>query len=215
MGWTGSNLQLTRRIVCEGLYSRNGNANTTWIGVWRPSTRDGAISPLAPSMLIPSLPTLPKIITPSGRKPPKKKVEEDELGCKIKLPLYHQCMTSAALPLAVDHTFTGSYAKTFCPSDPHETLLCTCESVLQSPTHIITSCPLHYHHRVNTGIHSINSTLSLWVLFSTCNGTPKLLSFLQANCTAFHPLDPSANTLASEGTSEGVGWCVPGMFSLF
>ena len=43
--------------------------------------------------------------------------------------------------------------------------------------------------RVNTSIHSFNSTLSLCSLFSTQEGTPKLLSFLQASRAAFHPLE--------------------------
>ena len=55
---------------------------------------------------------------PLWKEATKTKVEEEELGHKIKLPLYHQCMTSAALQLAVNHTFMGFYAKRFCPSDP-------------------------------------------------------------------------------------------------
>ena len=82
---------------------------------------------------------------PLWKEASKTKVEEDKVGCKVTLPLYHQCTTSAAFQLAVDHTFMGTYAKRFCPSDPPKSLLCTCGSVLQSPSHIITACPLHYH----------------------------------------------------------------------
>ena len=134
----------------------------------------------------------------------KTKVEEDNLGRKVTLPLYHRRTTSAAFQLAVDHAFMGTYAKRFRPLDPPETLLCTCGSVLRSPSHIITACPLHYQDRVNAGIHSFNSTLPLRSLFSTQEGVPKLLSFLQASRAAFCPLDPGPINLANKGTPEGV-----------
>ena len=142
---------------------------------------------------------------PLWKEASKTKVEEDELGRKVKLPLYHRRMTSAAFHLAIDHAFTGTYAKRFRLSDPPESLLCTCGTVLRSPSHIITTCPLHYQHRVNAGIHSFNGTLTLRNLFSTREGTPKLLSFLEASCAAFCPLDSGAITLTSKGTPEGIG----------
>ena len=142
---------------------------------------------------------------PLWKEASKTKVEEDKLGRKVKLPLYHRRTTSAAFQLAVDHAFTGMDAKRFRPSDPPETLLCTCGNVLRSPSHIITACPLHYQDRVNAGIHSINGTLPLRTLFSTLKGAPKLLSFLQSSCAAFRPLEPGPNNLANEGTSEGIG----------
>ena len=142
---------------------------------------------------------------PLWKEASKTKVEEDKHGRKVTLPLYHRHTTSAAFQLAVNHTFTGMYAKRFHPSDPPESLLCTCGSVLRSPSHIITACPLHYQDRVNASIHSINSTLPLCTLFSTREGTPKLLSFLQSSRAAFCPLDLGLNNLANEGTPEGIG----------
>ena len=67
---------------------------------------------------------------PLWKEASKTKVEEDELGHKVTLPLYHRHTTSAALQLAIDHAFTGTYARCFRPSDPPESLLCTCGSVL-------------------------------------------------------------------------------------
>ena len=142
---------------------------------------------------------------PLWKEASKTKIEEDELGRKVTLPLYHRRTTSAAFQLAVDHAFTGSYAKRFRPSDPPESLLCTCGNVLRSPSHIITACSLHYQDRVNAGIHSFNGTLPLRSLFSTREGVPKLLSFLQTSRAAFRPLDPGSINLASESTPEGVG----------
>ena len=85
---------------------------------------------------------------PLWKEASKTKVEEDKLGRKITLPLYHRRTTSATFQLAVDHAFTSTYAKCFCPSDPPESLLCMCGNVLRSPSHIITTCPLHYQDRV-------------------------------------------------------------------
>ena len=142
---------------------------------------------------------------PLWREASKTKVEEDDLGRKVELPLYHRRTTSAAFQLAVDHAFTGTYAKRFRPSDPPESLLCTCGNVLRSPSYIITACPLHYQYRVNASIHSFNGTLPLRVLFSTREGTPKLLSFLQSSRAAFRPLDPGPINRVNESTPEGVG----------
>ena len=142
---------------------------------------------------------------PLWKEASKAKVEEDKLGRKVTLPLYHQCTTLAAFQLAIDHAFTGTYTKRFRPLDPPESLLCMCGSVLRSPSHIITTCPHHYQDRVNTGIHSFNGALPLCSLFSTREGVPKLLSFLQASRAAFCPLELGPNNLASEGTPEGIG----------
>jgi hypothetical protein len=67
-------------------------------------------------------------------------VEKDEHGHKTRCPLYSQHTTSAAVQLAVDHTFTGSYAKRFRPTDPPETLACPCGVSLRTPTHLIRDC---------------------------------------------------------------------------
>ena len=91
----------------------------------------------------------------------KTKVENDILGRPVKHPLYRRHTTSMALQLAVDHAFTASYAIQFRPADPPESLSCTCENVLCTPYHIITSCPLYFRDRVNTRIHNHNGTLSL------------------------------------------------------
>ena len=66
---------------------------------------------------------------PLWKEASKTKVEEDELGHKVTLPLYHWHTTLAAFQLAVNHAFTGTYAKRFRPSDPPESLLCMCGSV--------------------------------------------------------------------------------------
>lgn len=75
---------------------------------------------------------------PLWKEASKTKVEEDELGRKITLPLYRRRTTSAAFQLAVDHAFMGTYAKHFRPSDPPESLLCTCE-VCFDPLHTLSS----------------------------------------------------------------------------
>jgi hypothetical protein len=45
-------------------------------------------------------------------------MEKDDRGKKTKRPLYSRRTTSTAFQLAVDHAFTGSYAKRFRPADP-------------------------------------------------------------------------------------------------
>ena len=50
-------------------------------------------------------------------------------------PKYTRRTTSTALQLAVDHAFTGSYARRFRPADPPETHLCICGPVLRDPAH--------------------------------------------------------------------------------
>ena len=47
--------------------------------------------------------------------------------------------------------------------------------------------------------------VTLCALFSTCEGTPKLLSFLQSSHAVFCPLDLGPINLANEGTPEGIG----------
>jgi hypothetical protein len=49
--------------------------------------------------------------------------------------------TSAALQLAVDHAFTGTYARRFRPADPPETTTCPCGARTRSPSHLIRECP--------------------------------------------------------------------------
>ena len=142
---------------------------------------------------------------PLWKEATKTKVENDIVGRPVKRPLYRRHTTSTALQLAVDHAFTASYAIRFRPSDPPESLSCTCGNVLRTPYHIITSCPLHYRDRVNAGIHNHNGTLSLRALFSTRAGVAKLLSFLQTSSAASHPHHTGTIALARPSTPEGVG----------
>ena len=51
-------------------------------------------------------------------------------GSKKKVFKYRRCTTATALQLAVDHAFTGSYAKRFWPKDPPESLTCKCGAKL-------------------------------------------------------------------------------------
>jgi hypothetical protein len=53
-------------------------------------------------------------------------MEKDERGCKTQRPLFLWRTTSTTLQLAVDHTFTRSYAKRFRPLDPPSSLRCPC-----------------------------------------------------------------------------------------
>jgi hypothetical protein len=73
-------------------------------------------------------------------------VERDELGRKTRHPKYPRRVTSMALQLVVDHTFTGSYAARFCPSDPPETLLCPCGAPLRTPQHLTLECRRFFQH---------------------------------------------------------------------
>jgi hypothetical protein len=132
-----------------------------------------------------------KIITepPSGSNHPlwvaATDVEKDEFGRKTKRPLYSRRTTSAAIQLAVDHAFTGSYAKRFRPSDPIETLACTCGVPLRTPSHLIRECPQHYQARINAGIHSHMRTLTLEQLHSTVKRAHQLLGFISEGKVAF------------------------------
>jgi hypothetical protein len=73
-------------------------------------------------------------------------VERDELGRKTRHPKCPRRVTSMALQLVVDHTFTGSYAAHFCPSDPPETLLCPCGAPLHTPQHLTLECRRFFRH---------------------------------------------------------------------
>ena len=86
MGWIGSNLRLTRKITHADSFSRNGNGNTIWIGPLKHSGSAGATPPPAPPTPIPSPLTLPKPITPYGRKPRRLKLRKTKLGIKSPCP---------------------------------------------------------------------------------------------------------------------------------
>jgi hypothetical protein len=114
-------------------------------------------------------------------------MEKDVQGKKTKCLLYSRRTTSTAFQLAVDHTFTGSYAQRFRPADPPETLTCPCSTPLRTPQHITRECLLFYQTRVNHAIHTYGRTIAYSALY---NSHPhKLLSFLQDSCAALHPPD--------------------------
>ena len=103
-------------------------------------------------------------------------------------PKYTRRTTSTALQLAVDHTFTGSYACCFRKADPPETHSCVCGPVLRVPKHILTQCPLFHQQRVDAIIIKDHCTLSLRQLFQSHPDC--LLVFLQAPGTIRPPLIP-------------------------
>jgi hypothetical protein len=114
-------------------------------------------------------------------------MEKDVQGKKTKRLLYSQHTTSTAFQLAVDHTFTGSYAQWFCPADPPKTLTCPCGAPLRTPQHITWECPLFYQSCVNHTIHTYRCTIAYSALY---NSHPhKLLSFLQDSCAVSRPPD--------------------------
>jgi hypothetical protein len=106
-------------------------------------------------------------------------MEKDERGRKTRRPLFSRRTTSTTLQLAVDHAFTGSYAKRFRPLDPPSSLRCPCGHPLRTPHHLIRDCRLLYLERVGQKITTQGRTLSLKSLFSS---TPqlahRLLSFI-------------------------------------
>ena len=77
---------------------------------------------------------------------------KDDRGRKTRAPLYTRHTTSTAFQLAVDHTFTGSYAKRFRTADPPESFRCQCSTPLRTPNHLIRECPLFTRPRLT---HSI------------------------------------------------------------
>jgi hypothetical protein len=94
-------------------------------------------------------------------------MEKDKRGRKTRCPLFSWRTTSTTLQLAVDHAFTGSYAKRFRPLDPPPSLHCPCGHPLCTPHHLIRDCRLFYLKRVGHKIISNGCTLSLKTLFST------------------------------------------------
>jgi hypothetical protein len=115
-------------------------------------------------------------------------MEKDKQGHKTRRPLFSWRTTSTTLQLAVDHAFTGSYAKRFQPLDPPESLRCPCRHPLRTPHHLIRDCHLFYLKRVGQCIITHDCTLSLKTLFST---TPQmahcLLSFIADLRAAMRP----------------------------
>jgi hypothetical protein len=115
-------------------------------------------------------------------------MEKDERGRKTQRPLFSWQTTSTTLQLAVDHAFTGSYAKRFRPSDPPSSLCCPCGHPLRTPHHLIRDCHLFYLKRVGHKIISNGRTLPLKTLFSTNTQMAHcLLSFIADLCAAMRP----------------------------
>jgi hypothetical protein len=90
--------------------------------------------------------------------------------------------------LAVDHTFTGSYAKRFRLLNPPESLQCPCGSPLRNPNHLIRDCRLFYLPCLSCKIATRRRTLPLKSLFShLVENAHQLLSFIQQTCAAMRP----------------------------
>ena len=122
-------------------------------------------------------------------------------GSKKKVFKYRRRTTATALQLAVDHAFTGSYAKRFRPKDPPESLTCKCGAKLRDPNHILRRCPIFHTQRVNAAIHASFRTLSLRQMF---NEFPdRLLAFLQAPGIARPQTGPQL--WVEEETEQGIG----------
>ena len=72
-------------------------------------------------------------------------VLKDDMGRKTRKPKYSRLdsrrTTSTALQLAVDHTFTGSYAARFRPSNPPESQYCPCGALWRDPSHLTSGKP--------------------------------------------------------------------------
>ena len=122
---------------------------------------------------------------------------------QCRKPKYTRRTTSMALQLAVDHAFTGSYARRFRPADPPETHLCVCSPVLRDPLHLLTKCPLFHQQRVDAVIITDHRTLSLRQLFQT--HPDRLLAFLQAPGIARPPPNTSQREWMEEEADTGVG----------
>jgi hypothetical protein len=115
-------------------------------------------------------------------------LEKDERGRKTRRPLFTRRTTSTTLQLAVDHAFTGSYARRFRPNDPPHSLRCPCGFHLRNPDHLIRHCRFFYLHRLSNLIISRGIILSLKTLFShLVEHSHRLLSFIQQSRAAMRP----------------------------
>ena len=122
-------------------------------------------------------------------------------GSKKKVFKYRRRITTTALQLAVDHAFTGSYAKRFRPKYPPESLTCKCRAKMRDPDHILRHCPIFHTQRVNTAIHASFHLLSLRQLF---NDYPdRLLEFLKAPGITCPQSGPQL--WVEEETEQGIG----------
>jgi hypothetical protein len=115
-------------------------------------------------------------------------MEKDKRGRKTWCPLFTRRTTSTALQLAVDHAFTGSYAKHFRPNDTPKSLRCPCGYHLRNPDHLIRHCRFHYLPRLSNLIISWGIILSLKTPFShSVEHSHQLLSFIQQSRAAMRP----------------------------
>ncbi|KAH8982977.1 hypothetical protein EDB86DRAFT_2811904, partial [Lactarius hatsudake] len=89
--------------------------------------------------------------------------------------------------LAVDHAFTGSYAKRFRRHDPPSSVTCPCGWGLRNPPHLISSCPRYFHHRIDSGVSGQYYPLSYSQLFTTSKGAKRLMTFIQLSRAGFQP----------------------------
>jgi hypothetical protein len=120
-------------------------------------------------------------------------MEKDERGRKTWHPIFSQWTTSTTLQLAVDHTFTGLYARRFRPNDPPSSLWCPCGYHLRNPDHLIWHCRFHYPYRLSNQIISRGLILSLKMLFShSVEHSHRLLSFIQQSRAATRPPEMEA-----------------------
>jgi hypothetical protein len=111
--------------------------------------------------------------------------EKDKRGHKTQRPLFTWRTTSTAFQLAVDHAFTGSYARRFRPANPPDSLWCPCGFHLRNPNHLIQHCWHHYLHRLSCLIITCGHTLPLKTLFShLVEHSHHLLSFIQQSRAA-------------------------------
>jgi hypothetical protein len=121
-------------------------------------------------------------------------MEKDERGQKTRRPIFTRRTTSTVFQLAVDHAFTGSYARRFRPNDPPSSLRCPCGFHLRNPDHLIRHCRYHYLHRLSNQIISCGLILSLKTLFShSVEYSHRLLSFIQQSHAAMRPPETEAS----------------------
>ena len=114
-------------------------------------------------------------------------VEKDDMGRKTRKPKYTRRVTSTALQLAVDHAFTGSYAKRFRKADPPETLTCPCGHLLRDPTHLTLTCPHFAQTRRDLGITSHYRSLRFHHFFSHPKKAHLLLRLIADTSLATRP----------------------------
>jgi hypothetical protein len=115
-------------------------------------------------------------------------MEKDKQGRKTRRPLFTWRTTSTAFQLAVDHAFTGSYARRFRPADPPESLQCPCGFHLHNPDHLIRHCQHHYLHHLSCLVITRGRALPLKTLFShLVEHSHRLLSFIQQSRAAMRP----------------------------